>query len=405
MLQHQIAQSPARLGLMSPNSPALQSPPPPPSKFSSPPHQPQPHQHQNVSSSSTTSATLLSLLPPLPRAQSLLLQMAALASKLFEVSPNRALWLTSFRGTLPSFTPSQTPSVTSQTPLDATPSSTKEIISLFTSLQTQLFEAVAELQEILDLQDAKQKLAREIRSKDAALLSFARKLREAEQVLDVLVDDYDDYRRPNRSKSGDEQQDGSSFTTVASQLNLSDIISYAHRISYTTFAPPEFGAGTAPLRGALPPAPQDEQMRASQLYTFADLDVGLPKTVENKEKTIEAIIEPPPPQIADPLANLSGLLPPNITIPSGWKPGMPVELPMDIPQPPPGWKPGDPIPLPPFGSLPVPPRAEEPQPRPVAPQGMHKGTIQVRHVDLELPDNFDDSSDSSSDEGSSEDDD
>ena len=246
---------------------------------------------------------------------------------------------------------------------DSYPSSSKEILALFTNLQTQLFEAVAELQEILDLQDGKQKLSHEIRSKDAAILALASKLKEAEQVLDNLVDDYSDYRRSKRSKSEDVAED-SSTTTVASQLKLSDILSYAHRISYTTFAPPEFGAGQAPLRGALPPAPQEEQMRASQLYTFADLDVVLPKTDEHKKKIIEPLIETPVGQPAEPnpLANLTGmqgLLPPNISVPSGWKPGMPVELPSDLPiLPPPGWKPGDPVALPPLDSLPVPPRIE-----------------------------------------------
>lgn len=331
--------------------------------------------------------------------------MASLATRLFEVSPNRSFWLTSLRGTFPTFLPSQ-----SQTPPDQSSSSTKEVLSLFTSLQTQLFGAVADLQETLDLQDAKQKISRDVRSKDAALLSFAHKLKEAERVLDVLADDYSDYRCPKRSKSEDAEEEESSSTTMASRLNLSDIISYAHRISYTTFAPPEFGAGQAPLRGALPPAPQEEQMRASQLYNFADLDIGLPRTAETKEKTIEPISEPTlVPDTNNPLANLAaiqGLLPPNITVPSGWKPGMPVELPTDLPVPPPGWKPGDPVPLPPLESLAV-PRAEERQLRPVPPQGMHKEPeiIQVRHVDLELPDNFDDSSDYISDEGSSEEDD
>ncbi|VFQ97550.1 unnamed protein product [Cuscuta campestris] len=65
------------------------------------------------------------------------------------------------------------------------------------------------------------------------------------------------------------------------------------RISYTTFAPPEFGAGPGPLRGALPPAPREEHMRASQLYNFADHDVGLPKTDEgNKEKIVDPLIDP-----------------------------------------------------------------------------------------------------------------
>lgn len=410
-VQHQIVHSPARLGLTNPNSPSLQNPAAP--KLST--QTPQSHNsiQQSNLSTTTTSSTLLSLLPPLPRAQSLLLQMASLASRLFEVSPNRSLWISSFRGTLPTFLSSQSmPSA--PTPLDSSPSSTKEILSLFTSLQTQLFEAVAELQEILDLQDAKQKVTREIRSKDSAILAFANKLKEAERVLDILVDDYCDYRRTKRSKTDDDSEDSSSCTTtVASQLNLSDILSYAHRISYTTFAPPEFGAGQAPLRGALPPAPQEEQMRASQLYNFADLDVGVPKTVELKEKTIETFIEPPPTQPVDsnPLANLPtipGLIPPNITVPSGWKPGMPVELPSLPIMPPPGWKPGDPVPLPPLDSLPIPSRAEEQLARLPTGHGLQKAPepIHVPHVQLDINlDQDDDSSDDSSDVGSSEDED
>ncbi|KAK8489505.1 hypothetical protein V6N11_047459 [Hibiscus sabdariffa] len=411
MLQHQIVQSPARLGLTNPNSPSLQNPTPPKYPSSQPQSQSQQQTPNSNVSAITTSSTLLSLLPPLPRAQSLLLQMASLASKLFEVSPNRALWVPAFRGSLPSFLSSQIQSMPPP-PLESTPTSSKEVISLFASLQRQLFEAVGQLQEILDLQDAKQKIAREIRFKDGAVLAFANKLKEVERVLDILVDDYSSYRKPKRLKLEDnaveEDYDDSCSTTVASQLNLSDILSYAHRISYTTFAPPEFGAGQAPLRGALPPAPQEEQMRASQLYAFADLDVGLPKTVETKEKTVEAIIEPPPVQPADtnPLANfaaLQGLLPPNLTVPLGWKPGMPVDLPTDLPVPPPGWKPGDPVPL---ESLPI-PRMEGQNIRPVPPPVLHKPPepIQVRHVDLDILDTDDDSSDYSSDDGSSDEED
>lgn len=404
MLQHQTVPSPARLGLTNPNSPSLLNPNPqklPPS---------QTHHHQNHHSASP-SAALLSLLPPLPRAQALLSQMATLASKLFEVSPNRSVWLTAFRGSLPTFLSSQTQtqSHSSSSLESSSPSSTKEIISLFTSLQTQIFESVSELQEIIDLQDAKKKIDGEIRPKDSALLAFANKLKDAERELDILVDDYSDYRRNiKRLKSGDGSEDDSLTTsTVSYQLKLSDILSYAHRISYTTFAPPEFGAGTAPLRGAMPPAPQEEQMRASQLYNFADLDIGLPKALENKEKTVEAIIEPPPLQTVDnnnPLANLSaiqGMLPPNFSIPPGWKPGMPVQLPIDMPiKPPPGWKPGDPVALPPTDSLPEP---KEPKIPPHIPQPKQPEIIQVQHVNLDLGGT--DSSDYSSDEASSDDED
>ncbi|AET03792.1 putative mediator complex, subunit Med4 [Medicago truncatula] len=402
MLQHQIVQSPARLGLTNPNSPSILNPNP--QKL--PPSQTNHHQDRH---SATPSAALISLLPPLPRAQALLSQMASLASKLFEVSPNRSVWVTAFRGSLPTFLSSQTQPHSFSSLESSLPSTTKEIISLFTTLQTQIFEAVSELQEIIDLQDAKKKIDGEIRSKDSALLAFANKLKDAERELDILVDDYSDYRRSiKRLKSGDGSEDDSLTTsTVSSQLKLSDILSYAHRISYTTFAPPEFGAGTAPLRGAMPPAPQDEQMRASQLYNFADLDIGLPKAVETKEKTVEAIIEPPPSVDTNPLGNLSaiqGMLPPNFAIPPGWKPGMPVQLPIDMPiKPPPGWKPGDPVALPPIDSLPV-PRFEEQKLPPHIPQPRQPEIIQVQHVNLDLGGESD-SSDYSSDEASSDDED
>ncbi|KAL6496253.1 hypothetical protein OROGR_029511 [Orobanche gracilis] len=405
-IPHQVVQSPARLGLPNPNSPSLQNTNPP--KFSSQTPQPsQSHQPSNQLTTPSISSTLLPLLPPLPRAQSLLLQMASLTSKLFEVSPNRSHWISAFRGSLPSFLSSKTqPQSTTPSADDSSPSpATKEIISQFTTLQTQLFEAVAELQEILDLQDAKQKLAREIKSKDSSLLVFARKLQEAERVLDILVDDYSDYRRTKRTKllDGAENNSPASATTIETRLKLSDVLSYAHKISYTTFAPPEFGAGQGPLRGALPPAPQEEQMRASQLHNFADLDVGLPKTDEGRETIIEPFVETPA-AVPDVPAIQGLMIPSDIVMPSGWKPGMPVELPSDLPiLPPPGWKPGDPIALPPLDSARVQPsRAEEPHLRPVAPHGLVKGPerIQVRHVELDIED--DSSSDYSSDEASSD---
>ncbi|XP_074269538.1 mediator of RNA polymerase II transcription subunit 4 [Silene latifolia] len=404
---HQIVPSPARLGLSNPNSPALQSPSPAASKpTSQPSHQPnQPNHQQQITllTPKITSPTLLSLLPPLPRAQTLLLQMGSLATKLFDVSPNRASWLSAFRGSLPTFLSSQIQS-TSLPTLDSSVSNTKEIISLFTSLQTQLFEAVSELQEIIDLEDTKQKLNREIEIKDASILSFTKKLHEAERVLDILVDDYADYRRPKRSKSEDTDDDSSS-TTVATQLKLSDVISYAHKISYTTFAPPEFGAG-GPLRGALPPAPQEDQMRASQLYTFADLDVGLPKMAEDKERAIEPLMEIPTIPEPNPMG-----LPPNfpLSVPAGWQPGMPVELPRDLPLPPPGWKPGDPIPLPPMESAPLlSPNSVHQQQRPAAPAPPPSRASEVVHVNpIDINILGDDSSDeySSSSEEMSDDED
>ncbi|KAI3937942.1 hypothetical protein MKX01_027869 [Papaver californicum] len=334
----------------------------------------------------TTTSSLLSLLPPLSRAQSLLLLLSSLKFPQIE-----------HHGSLPTFLASQT-LTPNPPPLDSTPTSPKEIISLFTSLQTQLFESVTELQEILDLQNAKQKIAREIKAKDAVILAFANKLKETEHVVDPLVDDYSDYHRPKRSKlegnSDDTEMTSTTTTSIATSLKLNDILSYAHRISYTTFAPPEFGAGQAPLRGALPPAPQEEQMRASQLYNFADLDIGLPKKAPGLATENNKLGD---------LAAVQGLLPPHLTIPSGWRPGMPVELPTDFPIiPPAGWKPGDPVPLPSLDAL-VPGKVEEQQPRRAAPMPVKgPGPFQVWHVQLDI--DQDDSSSEYSSEGSSDED-
>lgn len=429
MLQGQapsVLPSPARLGLANPNSPSVaQNPTSNPSPGPNPNPIPNPNPRPATSTAvasrraahrlSTATSTLLPLPPPLSRAQSLLLQMAALATKLFEVSPNRAMWITSFRGGLPSFLPSTAGAVAASADLPPV-SSTKEVISLFTSLQTHLFEAVAELQEIVNLQQSRVKVSEEINAGDAALLSFTKKVREAELILDQIAEDYSDYRKnPKRSKA-DEASEREPPSDFYSSLNLTDILSYAHKISYTTFAPPEFGAGQAPLRGALPPAPQDEQMRASQLYHFADLDVGVPKRApESKERDGVTLVEPmkePTPPREEPPAALPGMLLP-INVPPGWKKGMPIELPIGFPPIPPGWKPGDPIPLPLLNELKGAARGEEQRvaippalstaqmPPPRAPE-----VIQVKRVQLDInPDEDEYSSDYSSEVGSSDEDD
>ncbi|KAJ3692817.1 hypothetical protein LUZ60_011912 [Juncus effusus] len=375
----QILQSPARLGIMSSN-PSAPNPNPtslPSTSNPNPNPKPSPAVAGTTTTTTTTSAALLPLLPPLPRAQALLLHMSLLSSKLFDLSSNRSFWVSSYRGTFPSFPPSS-----SKPSNFLTPSSTKEVLTLFTSLQTQLFESVAELQEILDLQDSKTKLTREIRSKDSTLLSFTKKIREAHNVLDQLTEDYSDYK-----------------STINSSLDLQEILSYAHRISYTTFAPPEHGAGL-PLKGALPPAPQDNEMRASQLYNVTESDLGLPakkpKLTDPNERTVSTGTESP---LLLPTPKRDKPVPVQLPITLSKMPNFPVEL----PPMPPGWKPGDAIKLDGIGfpglldgkrfpgsGIPVGSRNQDPAP------------IQVAHVQLDIDDN---SSEYSSDDGSSDDDD
>ncbi|CAD7697929.1 unnamed protein product [Ostreobium quekettii] len=90
--------------------------------------------------------------------------------------------------------------------------------------------------------------------------------------------------------------------------NVKEIITFAHKLCYTTFAPPGFQSGD-PLHLFRPPAPQEQQFRNSALYSFAEKagragGSQLPKQVDGAN-------------FADPLPSF---------------------------EPPPGWKPGDPLP-------------------------------------------------------------
>lgn len=77
----------------------------------------------------------------------------------------------------------------------------------------------------------------------------------AAESLQAVVDKYtppDGYRPP---VAGDEQY-------------VRDILVYAHKLSYTTFAPSGFVPGQTALRHFKPPAPQDLQLRSSLLHQF-----------------------------------------------------------------------------------------------------------------------------------------
>ncbi|BDA44982.1 probable mediator of RNA polymerase II transcription subunit 4 at C-terminar half [Coccomyxa sp. Obi] len=101
-----------------------------------------------------------------------------------------------------------------------------------------------------------------------------------------------------------------------------DIITYAHKLCYTTFAPPGYQAGVTDLRHFRPPMPQEWQLRASQLHQFAGVKMG-----GSKEQEITA----------DVAGSVQGTVSAAPAVPDG-------EVLADLPPMPPGWKPGDPIP-------------------------------------------------------------
>ncbi|KAJ7516914.1 hypothetical protein O6H91_21G004300 [Diphasiastrum complanatum] len=247
-------------------------------------------------------------------------------------------------------------------PEGATTSSAKDALSILESHQALLLEAVSEFSELQDNDQEKQQTAEAISVKYARMREFAKRVGDAEQVLDSIIEEFEEYRKPKRAKEGcqDLSKKGEDIHIEPGMVNVQELVAYAHRISYTTFAPPEFASGQAPLRGAFPPAPQEEQMRASQLYFFSDMDVGLPKP----EAPVPPILPSVDASVDAGKIKLEGTGTPQATrapigvplppsVPAGWKPGMPIELPAELPPMPPGWKPGDPIPFPPGMELPA----------------------------------------------------
>ncbi|KAI5062832.1 hypothetical protein GOP47_0021379 [Adiantum capillus-veneris] len=214
--------------------------------------------------------------------------------------------------------------------------------------QDMLFDSIGDITKLQDLDQER------LPDKDFVMREFARRLREAEQLLENTLEEYGEYRNLKRIKGRATVGAG-----LGIPIDVAELVAYAHRISYTTFAPPEYATGQFPLRGAFPPAPQDEQMRASQLYHTADIDIGIPRP-------LVVALSPTPLREPSDVAKVKGeespqslKLPSAVGLPApppGWRPGLPIELPTDLPPMPPGWKPGDPIPLPPgLGIPPLPP--------------------------------------------------
>lgn len=56
------------------------------------------------------------------------------------------------------------------------------------------------------------------------------------------------------------------FPVAADVAQAQELIAFAHRLSFTTAAPPGFIPGETPLGLFKPPAPQDVQLRSSMLH-------------------------------------------------------------------------------------------------------------------------------------------
>ena len=201
---------------------------------------------------------------------------------------------------------------------------------------------------------------------DAKLLAFAAELRDAAVGLQTAVDAARGMDHVSLPADG--------------AVSASDVVDYARRISYTTFAPAGYEPG-APLYGIVPPAPQDEHFAASHLARHH-------ARIEAREKArvAEAAVAEEARK-----KSVAGAMPPLekvIELLSTWKPGQP--WPAGIPPPPPGWKPGDPLQIGADADAKPAAPAETPS---VAPAPAPKPRKVVPFVQLDLNPDMDDASD------------
>eukprot|EP00899_Mesostigma_viride_P023044 jgi/Mesvir1/3924/Mv19864-RA.1 len=212
-----------------------------------------------------------------------------------------------------------------------------------------------------------------------ALRRFATKLREVEAALQATLNDHP---APLLTPAPDARV-ATPHGAAAATPTMSDIVWYAHRISYGSFGPPSADVATEAPQRSQPPAPQEEHMRSSALYHYSGPDLAAlvpPKkaALSSAQKSLKrsraaesasgamagaatSDVEPPASLVDGPAATSAGVplatpagapflpgLPPGLgaipAMPKGWKPGDPLPA---LPPMPPGWRPGDPLPLPP----------------------------------------------------------
>mmetsp|Transcript_1339 Transcript_1339/g.2775 ORF Transcript_1339/g.2775 Transcript_1339/m.2775 type:complete len:261 (-) Transcript_1339:183-965(-) len=115
-------------------------------------------------------------------------------------------------------------------------------------------------------------------------------------------------------------------------VEMADVISYAHRLSFTTFAPFGFTLGM-PMRAYSAPAPQEQHFRTSILHEYAAKCAEKKAELDRKEAArARAELErkrmrtPHPPENAKvPKMPAGVFIPP---MPAGWKPGQKISLPV-----------------------------------------------------------------------------
>jgi len=125
-------------------------------------------------------------------------------------------------------------------------------IELLCSFQGALHESVGELDKVMECKRKMGGMKKKIEEHEMALCRFGKNLKSVEQILsDVL------------KRTSHEGHSSTSAEPI--EIDIDDIISYSHVISYSTSAQEGWEPNTA-LMGALPPAPHTEMMARSRLF-------------------------------------------------------------------------------------------------------------------------------------------
>eukprot|EP00963_Diacronema_lutheri_P004008 scaffold308_cov327-Pavlova_lutheri.AAC.41 len=96
--------------------------------------------------------------------------------------------------------------------------------------------------------------------------------------------------------------DGSTFLGLESEERIKEVVSYAHRTSYSTFAPVGFDTGRCGNVGYFRPAPQAEQLVASRLHKQKDDEISKvddPTMPVEGSMALGAPVSHPPPSVPE----------------------------------------------------------------------------------------------------------
>lgn len=117
------------------------------------------------------------------------------------------------------------------------------------------------LNQLREHQRQQQRLARlkdEVAKKDGVVEQLALQLQQAQGTLQRVIDDTTTkLDRPLVPGGGSARRDG---------VDVDEVVAYAHKVSYTTSAPPNWNPNLPHMRMFLPPAPQEINILQGNFY-------------------------------------------------------------------------------------------------------------------------------------------